>query len=60
MNPARMRAIAANVFQAHKAAIDRGLFQWSEAAYLKYQLNLTTDMVDYLAGSGNSPFWGEW
>ncbi|KAH7109280.1 hypothetical protein B0J11DRAFT_237785 [Dendryphion nanum] len=58
--PEQSRKIATNLFTAHKDAIDRGLFQWSEAAFLRYQLNLTADMVDYLAGSGNSPMWGEW
>ncbi|KAF2196931.1 hypothetical protein GQ43DRAFT_444681 [Delitschia confertaspora ATCC 74209] len=58
--PERLRQIATNVFQAHKEAIDKGLFQWSEAAYLKYALNMSTDTVDYVAGSGNDPMWGEW
>lgn len=57
--PAQSRKVATNLFTAHKDAIDRGLFQWSEAAFLRYQLNLTADMVDYIGGSGNSPLWGE-
>jgi monoamine oxidase len=55
--PERLRAASQNVYQAHKEAIERGLFHWSETAYLKYVLNLTTDEVDDIAGSGNSPMW---
>ena len=58
--PEQSRKVATNLFTAHKDAIDRGLFQWSEAAFLRYQLNLTADMVDFIGGSGNSPLWGEW
>ncbi|KAM0327161.1 hypothetical protein ACHAQA_006292 [Verticillium albo-atrum] len=60
LSPERMRNISSNVFQAHREAIDRGLFHWSEAGYLKYQLGLDEDTVDFLAGSGSSPMWGEW
>ncbi|KAG7140609.1 L-amino-acid oxidase like protein [Verticillium longisporum] len=60
MSPERMRNISTNVFQAHRDAIDRGLFSWSEAAYLKYQLGLDGDTVDFIGGSGNSPMWGDW
>ncbi|CRK42061.1 hypothetical protein BN1723_005253 [Verticillium longisporum] len=59
MSPERMRNISTNVFQAHRDAIDRGLFSWSEAAYLKYQLGLDGDTVDFVGGSGNSPMWGD-
>lgn len=60
LTPERMRNISANVFQAHRDAIDRGLFQWSETAYLRYLLSLDTDTVDFVSGSGNSPMWGSW
>ncbi|KAM5367414.1 hypothetical protein ACJZ2D_010059 [Fusarium nematophilum] len=60
LTPERMRNISTNIFQAHREAIDRGLFHWSEAGYLKYQLGLDADTVDFLAGSGSSPMWGEW
>jgi monoamine oxidase len=56
----RMRNISMNVFQAHKEAIEQGLFHWSEAAYLKYELGLDADTVDYAAGAGLSPMWGSW
>lgn len=60
ISPERMRNISTNVFKAHRDAIDRGLFHWSEAAYLRYQLGLDADTVDFMAGSGNSPMWGDW
>lgn len=60
MTPERMRNISDNVFRAHRDAIDRGLFHWSESMYLRYQLGLDADTVDFLAGSGSSPMWGSW
>lgn len=60
MTPERMRNISTNIFKAHREAIDRGLFQWSETAYLRYELGLDADTVDALSGSENTPLWGEW
>lgn len=57
MTPERMRNISTNIFQAHREAIDRGLFHWSETAFLRYKLGLDDDTVDFLSGSGNSPMW---
>jgi hypothetical protein len=34
----KMRRLATNVFKAHKQAIDDGMFDWSEANYLRYAL----------------------
>ncbi|KAF2641117.1 hypothetical protein P280DRAFT_303009 [Massarina eburnea CBS 473.64] len=54
----KLRNISSNIYQAHKKAIADGMFQWSEAAYLKYYLNMSADVVDYVAGSGsNGPIW---
>lgn len=58
LTPERMRNISQNIFQAHRDAIDRDLFHWSEAAFLRYKLGLDADTVDFLAGSGNSAIWG--
>jgi monoamine oxidase len=58
--PERIRNVSTNVYAQHKAAIEKGLFQWSEAAYLKYELNMSADVVDYTAGAGLSPMWGTW
>ncbi|KAK0382911.1 hypothetical protein NLU13_8827 [Sarocladium strictum] len=60
ITPERMRNVSTNVFKAHRDAIDRGLFHWSEAAYLRYQLGLDDDTVDFMTGSGNSPMFGDW
>lgn len=53
----RIRNASQNIYKAHKQAIELGHFQWSEAAYLRYHLNLSADLVDFMAGSGNSPMW---
>jgi monoamine oxidase len=54
----KMKAVSTNVYTAHKKAIEDGLFQWSEAAYLKYALNMSADTVDYVAGaSTDDPLW---
>jgi monoamine oxidase len=55
----KLRAAGRNVYRAHKEAIENGLFQWSEAAYLKYELGLDANLTDFLAGSSFSPLWGE-
>nr|WKC17448.1 sarocladium pentosidine oxidase [Sarocladium sp.] len=60
LTPERMRNISANIFKAHRDAIDRGLFHWSEAAYLRYQLGLDDDTVDFVAASDNYPMFPDW
>lgn len=55
--PGRLRNASKNIYKAHKEAIERGLFHWSEAAYLRYHLNMSQDMIDYVAGSGSNPMW---
>jgi monoamine oxidase len=60
LSPERMRNISANIFKAHREAIDKGLFHWSETTYLRYLLELDDDTVDFVSGSGNSPLWGSW
>jgi monoamine oxidase len=58
LTPEVMRNISSNVYRAHKAAVDKGLFNWSEYAYLKYHLNVSDDLADYMAGAtANSPIW---
>ena len=54
----KLRAAGANVYQAHKQAIEDGLFHWSEANYYRYQLGLDANLTDFLAGAGISPLWG--
>lgn len=57
VTPEVLRNISTNIYKAHKAAVEKGLFHWSEAAYLRYALNLTANEVDYIAGDDNSPMW---
>ncbi|RMZ68381.1 amine oxidase [Pyrenophora seminiperda CCB06] len=52
-----LKSIATNVFQAHKDAVSKGLFHWSEAAYIKYALNASDEVVDYITGNDDSPIW---
>ncbi|KAE8356073.1 flavin-containing amine oxidoreductase-domain containing protein [Aspergillus coremiiformis] len=53
------RKIAANLYQAHKSAIESGYFHWSEAGYLRYALGYGDDITDYVAGSSNAPMWDD-
>ncbi|KAJ4287562.1 hypothetical protein N0V90_012265 [Kalmusia sp. IMI 367209] len=60
VTPSWLRNASANIFKAHKQAIKDGMFQWSEAAYLKYYLNMSADTVDFVAGSGDvTPLWSD-
>lgn len=60
VTPELLRNASQNIYQAHKQAIKDGLFQWSEAAYLKYYLNMSADTTDYVAGSTDiTDIWGE-
>jgi len=53
-----IKNMSRNVYQAHRDAVDKGLFNWSEYAYLRYALNVSADLADYMAGSLNSaPLW---
>lgn len=58
LDRAKIASIASNVYKAHKAAVEAGYFDFSEAGYLKYALKLQdniTDQVDSL--QDNSPSW---
>jgi monoamine oxidase len=57
ITPEVLREISTNVFKAHKDAVDKGLFHWSEAAYIKYALNASDDVVDYITSNSDSPIW---
>jgi monoamine oxidase len=58
ITPEVLRNISKNVFRAHKEAVDKGLFNFSEYAYLRYALNVSSDLADYMAGSlNNDPMW---
>ncbi|KAL3441873.1 flavin-containing amine oxidoreductase-domain containing protein [Aspergillus insuetus] len=53
------KTVADNIFRAHKTAVENGLFHWSEAGYLRYALGYGDNISDYVAGTGNSPMWGD-
>ncbi|KAH7397231.1 hypothetical protein BKA66DRAFT_236758 [Pyrenochaeta sp. MPI-SDFR-AT-0127] len=57
VTPALLRNISTNIYKAHKEAVEKGLFNWSEAAYLRYALNVSADVVDYITGNANQPIW---
>ncbi|KAF2220832.1 putative L-amino-acid oxidase [Elsinoe ampelina] len=56
----RIASIAQNMYKAHKDAIARGLFAFSEAAYVRYELNQSANVTDFVAGTGNGDQWGDW
>lgn len=56
----KWRAAGRNVYKAHKQAIEDGLFSWSEANYLRYELGLDANLTDFVAGASSmSPLWGD-
>jgi hypothetical protein len=57
ITPEVMRNMSTNIYRAHKAAVEKGLFHWSESAYLRYALNMSANDVDFVAGAANSPMW---
>jgi monoamine oxidase len=57
ITPDVLRNISTNIYKAHKAAVEKGLFHWSESAYLRYALNMSANEVDFIAGADNSPMW---
>ena len=58
-NRETIRKIATNMYQAHKQAVDDGMFHWSEAGYLKYALGYDANITDYVAGTESTPIWGD-
>lgn len=56
---ATIRAIATNMYKAHKKAVEDGMFHWSEAGYLRYALGYNANITDYVAGTTDSPIWGD-
>jgi monoamine oxidase len=53
-----MEEIAANVFRAHKKAIEDDLFDYSESMYLREALHLSTNITDQIDSTGDYfPAW---
>ncbi|USP79479.1 hypothetical protein yc1106_06753 [Curvularia clavata] len=55
--PEVIREMHQNVYKAHKHAVEKGLFHWSEAAYVRYALNQSADVTDYITGNAEDPIW---
>ncbi|KAH7330200.1 flavin-containing amine oxidoreductase-domain containing protein [Rhexocercosporidium sp. MPI-PUGE-AT-0058] len=53
----RTKEIASNVFLAHKHAIENGLFDFSVANYLRYELGVSLNVTDFIGGAGGGPLW---
>ncbi|KAJ5698458.1 hypothetical protein N7462_000463 [Penicillium macrosclerotiorum] len=54
-----IRKIATNMYKAHKKAVEDGMFHWSEAGYLRYALGYSANVSDYVAGTTDTPIWGD-
>ncbi|KAJ5714170.1 uncharacterized protein N7483_011351 [Penicillium malachiteum] len=54
-----IRSIARNMYKAHKQALEDGMFHWSEWGYLKYALGVNSNISDYVAGTTDTPIWGD-
>ncbi|KAK5676325.1 hypothetical protein LTS10_011137 [Elasticomyces elasticus] len=58
MDADRIALFASNIFQAHKTSVEEGLFDFSEAGYLRYALGVgknLTDQVDSI--NDDYPSW---
>ncbi|KAK4955691.1 hypothetical protein LTR10_006630 [Elasticomyces elasticus] len=58
MDADRIALFASNIYQAHKTSVEEGLFDFSEAGYLRYALGVsknTTDEVDSI--NDDFPSW---
>lgn len=56
----RVASLANNVYKAHKEAIARGIFSFSETAYVRYELGQSPNVTDFVAGTDNGYLWGDW
>ncbi|KAF2436477.1 hypothetical protein EJ08DRAFT_667257 [Tothia fuscella] len=62
LDKGRMKDMATNIFKAHKQAIKDGLFDYSEAMYLREVLHKDLNITDQIASTGDyTPAWPyEW
>ena len=54
-----VREFATNMYKMHRWAVDNGMFHWSEAGYLRYALGYNANISDYVAGTTDTPIWGD-
>lgn len=43
----------------HRWVVDSGMLYWSETGYLRYALDYNANISDYVAGTTNTPIWGD-
>jgi monoamine oxidase len=62
LDKGRTKAIASDVFRAHKQAIKDGLFDYSESMYLRYALHTNLNITDQISSTADyNPAWPyEW
>ncbi|KFY87603.1 hypothetical protein V498_07096 [Pseudogymnoascus sp. VKM F-4517 (FW-2822)] len=49
-----LKALAKNVFEAHKAAVEHGILDFSEAGYLRYKLGIDPNIADQVSSLGDN------
>lgn len=52
-----IKKVASNMFRAHKAAVEKGLGDWSEEGYLRHVLGYDRNISDYVGGISANPGW---
>lgn len=58
MTSERIKMYAANVFKAHKQAVEEGLFDFSEVEYLRYVMKTDLNVTDEVTSTASvSPMW---
>ena len=58
LTPERIKAYATNVFQAHKEAVEEGMFDFSEVEYLRKVIGTDLNTTDEVTPS--SVVWPMW
>lgn len=60
LDKAKIKAFGENMFKMHKAAVEAGMFDFSEAMFLRYAMHQTWNITDQADSSGltdTSPTW---
>ncbi|KAF4625891.1 hypothetical protein G7Y89_g12271 [Cudoniella acicularis] len=58
LTPEKIKAVATNVFTAHKAAVEAGILDFSESRYLRYRLGVDANITDQVDSLGDDyDFW---
>lgn len=54
LNESEFKLLATNIFKAHKAAVDAGWLDFSEAGYLRYRLGVDLNITDQITSIENN------